>query len=165
MISLGATWCICKDGESDAALQKTLDYACGAGADCTPIHQNGACYNPNTVRGHCNYAVNSYFQKKGQAQGSCDFTGTASATTSDPSEPAPSATALLVVFILQVPAFLPNKSMSSEFNEMVLLRWGGSLKLCYGVEETGEAVVVGQIGLYSYGGGAFGSSVGLWEYV
>lgn len=94
MISLGATWCICKDGESDAALQKTLDYACGAGADCTPIHQNGACYNPNTVRGHCNYAVNSYFQKKGQAQGSCDFTGTASATTSDPSEPAPSATVI-----------------------------------------------------------------------
>ncbi|XP_058195625.1 PLASMODESMATA CALLOSE-BINDING PROTEIN 3-like [Rhododendron vialii] len=80
-----ATWCICKDGVSDAALQKTLDYACGAGADCTPIHQNGACYNPITVRGHCNYAVNSYFQKKGQAQGSCDFSGTASATTSDPS--------------------------------------------------------------------------------
>lgn len=75
---------------SDAALQKTLDYACGAGADCNPIHQNGACYNPNTIRNHCNYAVNSYFQKKGQAQGSCDFSGTASGTSSDPSEPLPS---------------------------------------------------------------------------
>ncbi|CAK9147975.1 unnamed protein product [Ilex paraguariensis] len=81
----GATWCACKEGLGDAALQKTLDYACGAGADCNPLHQNGPCYNPNTVKAHCNYAVNSYFQKKGQAQGSCDFSGTASVVTSDPS--------------------------------------------------------------------------------
>ncbi|KAA8541029.1 hypothetical protein F0562_024833 [Nyssa sinensis] len=80
-----ATWCICKEGMGDAVLQKTLDYACGAGADCTLIHQNGACYNPNTLRAHCNYAVNSYFQRKGQAQGSCDFSGAAAVTTSDPS--------------------------------------------------------------------------------
>ncbi|KAA8542544.1 hypothetical protein F0562_023696 [Nyssa sinensis] len=80
-----ATWCICKEGMGDAVLQKTLDYACGAGADCNFIHQNGACYNPNTVRAHCNYAVNSYFQKKGQAQGSCDFSGTAAVSASDPS--------------------------------------------------------------------------------
>ncbi|KAL2322110.1 hypothetical protein Fmac_026489 [Flemingia macrophylla] len=79
-----ANWCVCKDG-SDAILQKTLDYACGAGADCNPLHQNGPCFQPNTVRAHCNYAVNSYFQKKGQTQGSCDFAGTATVVTSDPS--------------------------------------------------------------------------------
>ncbi|KAL9326363.1 hypothetical protein ACSQ67_007008 [Phaseolus vulgaris] len=79
-----ATWCVCKDG-GDAILQKTLDYACGAGADCNPLHQNGPCFQPNTVRAHCNYAVNSYFQKKGQAQGSCEFAGTATVTASDPS--------------------------------------------------------------------------------
>ncbi|KAK6925099.1 X8 domain [Dillenia turbinata] len=78
-------WCVCKEGLSDSVLQKTLDYACGAGADCTLIHQNGACYNPNTVRAHCSYAVNSFFQRKGQAQGTCDFSGTASISTSDPS--------------------------------------------------------------------------------
>ncbi|XP_015572031.1 PLASMODESMATA CALLOSE-BINDING PROTEIN 3 [Ricinus communis] len=78
------TWCVCKEG-SDAVLQKTLDYACGAGADCGPIHSNGPCFQPNTVRAHCSYAVNSYFQKKGQAQGSCDFSGTATASTTDPS--------------------------------------------------------------------------------
>ncbi|TKY73312.1 PLASMODESMATA CALLOSE-BINDING PROTEIN 3 [Spatholobus suberectus] len=82
--SSSATWCVCKDG-SDAILQKTLDYACGAGADCNPVHQNGPCFQPNTVRAHCNYAVNSYFQRKGQAQGSCDFAGTATVTASDPS--------------------------------------------------------------------------------
>ncbi|XP_059443088.1 PLASMODESMATA CALLOSE-BINDING PROTEIN 3-like [Corylus avellana] len=80
-----ATWCVCKEGLSDAVLQKSLDYACGAGADCNPIHQNGPCYNPNSVRAHCSYAVNSYFQKKGQAQGSCDFAGTATVSASDPS--------------------------------------------------------------------------------
>lgn len=67
-------------------LQKTLDYACGAGADCGPIHQNGPCFNPNTVKSHCSYAVNSFFQKKGQSQGTCDFAGTAIVSASDPSE-------------------------------------------------------------------------------
>ncbi|EOY22060.1 Plasmodesmata callose-binding protein 3 [Theobroma cacao] len=80
-----ATWCVCKDNVGDASLQKTLDYACGAGADCNAIHSNGPCFNPNSVKAHCNYAVNSYFQKKGQAQGSCDFAGTATVTASDPS--------------------------------------------------------------------------------
>ncbi|XP_074564968.1 PLASMODESMATA CALLOSE-BINDING PROTEIN 2-like [Curcuma longa] len=80
-----AAWCVCKSDVSDTALQKTLDYACGAGADCSSIIQNGACYNPNTVRSHCSYAANSYYQRKGQAQGACDFSGTATLTTTDPS--------------------------------------------------------------------------------
>ncbi|MQL70691.1 hypothetical protein Taro_003019 [Colocasia esculenta] len=80
-----ASWCICRSELNSSALQKTLDYACGAGAECSPIHQNGACYNPNTVLAHCSYAANSYFQRKGQATGSCDFSGTATVTTTDPS--------------------------------------------------------------------------------
>ncbi|URD98397.1 X8 domain [Musa troglodytarum] len=81
-----AAWCICKPELADTALQKTLDYACGAGADCTPILQNGACYSPNTVKDHCSYAVNSYYQRKAQAQQACDFSGTATLTTTDPSK-------------------------------------------------------------------------------
>ncbi|GMJ05802.1 plasmodesmata callose-binding protein 3 [Hibiscus trionum] len=80
-----AVWCVCKDGVGETNLQRTLDYACGNGADCNPVHSNGPCYNPNTVKAHCNYAVNSYFQKKGQAQGSCDFSGTAAISSTDPS--------------------------------------------------------------------------------
>ena len=99
-IFVGANWCVCKDGLSDAVLQKTLDYACGAGADCGPIHQNGGCYNPNTVRAHCSYAVNSYFQKKGQAQGTCDFAGTASVATSDPSKPSQAIPLPLTFFVV-----------------------------------------------------------------
>lgn len=81
----GATWCVCKDGP-DTVLQKTLDYACGAGADCNPIHTNGPCYNPNSVKAHCSYAVNSYFQNKKEAQGTCDFAGAATISASDPSK-------------------------------------------------------------------------------
>ncbi|XP_062162442.1 PLASMODESMATA CALLOSE-BINDING PROTEIN 3-like [Alnus glutinosa] len=88
-----ATYCFCKDGLSDQALQKTLDYACGAGADCSPILQSGACYQPNTVKNHCDYAVNSYFQRKNQGQGTCDFSGTAS-----PSQTAPTVASASCVY-------------------------------------------------------------------
>ncbi|XP_074325629.1 uncharacterized protein LOC141663732 [Apium graveolens] len=81
--SSGANYCLCKDG-SDSVLQKNINYACGAGADCSAINQGGSCFNPNTVKDHCNYAVNSYFQKKGQASGSCDFSGTAILSSNPP---------------------------------------------------------------------------------
>ncbi|WOL16975.1 hypothetical protein Cni_G25763 [Canna indica] len=80
-----AAWCVCKPDASTTALQKTLDYACGAGADCNPILQVGACYNPNTVLAHCSYAANSYYQRNSQAQTACDFSGTAMLTSTDPS--------------------------------------------------------------------------------
>ncbi|CDY47016.1 BnaC02g42010D [Brassica napus] len=80
-----AAWCVCKTGLSDDVLQKTIDYACGNGADCNPTHPKAPCFNPDNVRSHCNYAVNSFFQKKRQASGTCDFSGTATPTNSDPS--------------------------------------------------------------------------------
>ncbi|XP_039035609.1 PLASMODESMATA CALLOSE-BINDING PROTEIN 3-like [Hibiscus syriacus] len=61
--SSNATYCLCKDEVGDQMLQKTLDYACGVGADCSAILQKGGCFNPDTVKDHCNYAVNSYFQR------------------------------------------------------------------------------------------------------
>lgn len=85
-VYIGATYCVCKDGLSESIYQKDIDYACGAGADCSAISSSGACYNPNTVKDHCNYAVNSYFQRKGQASGSCDFSGSATPTQSVPSK-------------------------------------------------------------------------------
>ncbi|GAB2220599.1 hypothetical protein Droror1_Dr00008260 [Drosera rotundifolia] len=79
-----ATYCLCKDGVGDATLLNALNYACGFGADCTAVQQGGSCYQPNTVKAHCDYAVNSYYQRKGQATGTCDFVGSASISTSPP---------------------------------------------------------------------------------
>ncbi|PIN11125.1 hypothetical protein CDL12_15939 [Handroanthus impetiginosus] len=80
-----ASYCICNSGLSDTALQRNIDYACGNGADCSAILQNGACYNPNTVRDHCNYAVNSYYQRRSASGASCDFQGTATLSQNPPS--------------------------------------------------------------------------------
>ncbi|XP_071731553.1 PLASMODESMATA CALLOSE-BINDING PROTEIN 3-like [Rutidosis leptorrhynchoides] len=80
-----ATWCVCKKGGNDKVLQMAIDYACGNGADCTQTHQGGRCYNPDTVIDHCNYAVNSYFQNKGQTPEACNFNGAAMVVTADPS--------------------------------------------------------------------------------
>ncbi|CAL5416704.1 unnamed protein product [Camellia sinensis] len=80
-----ATWCVTRSEASDQALQTALDYACGAGADCAPILSSGLCYLPNTLQSHASYAFNSYYQRRGNAPGSCDFSGTATVAGTDPS--------------------------------------------------------------------------------
>lgn len=70
----------------DSTLQKTLDYACGDGADCKPIQQSGACFSPDTVKAHCSYAVNSFYQRNNQNSQACVFSGTATLVTTDPSK-------------------------------------------------------------------------------
>lgn len=76
---------MCKKGGNDKVLQMAIDYACGNGADCTQTHQGGKCFNPDTVYDHCNYAVNSYFQAKGQTPEACNFNGAAMVVSTDPS--------------------------------------------------------------------------------
>ncbi|KAL6894035.1 hypothetical protein ACP4OV_008133 [Aristida adscensionis] len=78
-------WCVCRTDLPDAVLQKTLDYACGAGADCKPVLQGGACSAPDTVKAHCSYAVNSFYQRNNQNAQACVFSGTAALISSDPS--------------------------------------------------------------------------------
>ncbi|XP_059632165.1 PLASMODESMATA CALLOSE-BINDING PROTEIN 3-like [Cornus florida] len=80
-----ATWCVARSGVGAVALQTSLDYACGAGADCAPIQPSGLCYLPNTVEAHASYAFNSFYQRKAMAPGSCDFSGTSTLAGTDPS--------------------------------------------------------------------------------
>ncbi|GJN17579.1 hypothetical protein PR202_gb04658 [Eleusine coracana subsp. coracana] len=80
------SWCVCRSDATDTALQKTLDYACGHGADCGAVLPSGPCYSPVSVRAHCSYAANSYYQQNTGAKGAtCDFGGTANLTDTDPS--------------------------------------------------------------------------------
>ncbi|XP_010650340.1 major pollen allergen Ole e 10 isoform X2 [Vitis vinifera] len=81
----GASWCVARSDASEQGLQTALDYACGSGADCTPIQTSGLCYLPNTLQAHASYAFNSFFQRKSMAPGSCDFAGTANIARTDPS--------------------------------------------------------------------------------
>lgn len=85
IVEVQALWCVARSDASDQALQTALDYACGAGADCTPIVSNGLCFLPNTLQAHASYAFNSYFQRKNMAPGSCIFAGTATIAKTDPS--------------------------------------------------------------------------------
>ncbi|KAG2319914.1 hypothetical protein Bca4012_053843 [Brassica carinata] len=83
--SSSAIYCLCKDGIGEKELQTAIDYACGSLADCNPIHDNGPCYQPNNIKSHCDWAVNSYFQKAAQVSGSCVFSGTATTSQNPPS--------------------------------------------------------------------------------
>ncbi|CAJ1939148.1 unnamed protein product [Sphenostylis stenocarpa] len=80
-----ASWCVARSDASNDALQTALDYACGAGADCLPLQSEGLCFLPNTIQAHASYAFNSYYQRRARAPGSCDFAGTGTIATSDPS--------------------------------------------------------------------------------
>ncbi|KAL2343340.1 hypothetical protein Fmac_004625 [Flemingia macrophylla] len=85
VVGQGETWCVARSDATTEALQTALDYACGAGADCFPLQPEGLCFLPNTIQAHSSYAFNSYYQRRARAPGSCDFAGTATIATSDPS--------------------------------------------------------------------------------
>eukprot|EP00268_Persea_americana_P001218 TRINITY_DN103678_c0_g1_i1.p1 TRINITY_DN103678_c0_g1~~TRINITY_DN103678_c0_g1_i1.p1 ORF type:complete len:174 (-),score=24.05 TRINITY_DN103678_c0_g1_i1:255-776(-) len=82
----GTTWCVASAGASQGDLQNALDWACGLGmADCSAIQEGGACYEPDTLLSHASYAFNSYFQQNGNSDIACNFGGTATVTSRDPS--------------------------------------------------------------------------------
>ncbi|KAL9240109.1 hypothetical protein vseg_014367 [Gypsophila vaccaria] len=85
LVVVEGVWCVARSDASDAALQSGLDYACAAGADCTPLQQTGLCFLPNTLQAHASYAYNSFFQRNNMASGACEFSGTATLAKTDPS--------------------------------------------------------------------------------
>ncbi|XP_023531646.1 glucan endo-1,3-beta-glucosidase 4-like [Cucurbita pepo subsp. pepo] len=79
-------YCVAKDGADEDKLQDGLNWACGqGGANCAAIQQGRPCFLPNNITDHASYAYNDYYQKMHTAGGTCDFDGTATLTTIDPS--------------------------------------------------------------------------------
>ncbi|TQD83723.1 hypothetical protein C1H46_030723 [Malus baccata] len=83
--SSSTTWCVARSDASTQSLQTALDYACGAGTDCSPIQSDELCYLPNTIQAHASYAFDSYYERQAKAPGSCGFSGTATIAQTDPS--------------------------------------------------------------------------------
>lgn len=79
-------YCVAKSGADSDALQIALDWACGIGrANCTAIQPGQLCYEPDTVQWHASFAFDSYYQDNNRVDGSCDFNGVATVSTTNPS--------------------------------------------------------------------------------
>ncbi|KAJ4849560.1 hypothetical protein Tsubulata_045806 [Turnera subulata] len=81
----GKKWCVPRPDASDEALQANINYVCTQGVDCRAIQPGGACFNPNNVRSHASYLMNSYYQAHGAHDFNCDFARTGLLTTINPS--------------------------------------------------------------------------------
>ncbi|KAI3731556.1 hypothetical protein L1987_62745 [Smallanthus sonchifolius] len=80
------TYCVAREGVDRKMLQASLDWACGPGkVDCSAMVQGGPCYEPDTVAAHATYAFDAYYHRMAMAEGTCDFNGVATVTTTDPS--------------------------------------------------------------------------------
>ena len=80
-------FCVAKPNADPGKLQAGLDWACGqGGASCNAIQEGQPCYLPNTYQNHASYAYNDYYQRMHAAGATCDFDGTATTTTVNPSK-------------------------------------------------------------------------------
>ncbi|KAG6392709.1 hypothetical protein SASPL_146933 [Salvia splendens] len=80
------TYCAAKAGADEEDVQAALDWACGAGGvDCSALMEGQPCFEPDTLSAHATYAFDSYYQAMGRAEGSCDFNGVATITSTTPS--------------------------------------------------------------------------------
>lgn len=79
-------FCVAKSGADPSKLEDGLNWACGQGhANCSAIQAGQSCYYPDTVESHASYAYNDYYQRMRGAGGTCDFDGTATTSSVDPS--------------------------------------------------------------------------------
>ncbi|PKI46567.1 hypothetical protein CRG98_032909 [Punica granatum] len=84
----GKQWCVPKLGVSDQALQSNVNYICSQGINCQPVQAGGPCFEPNNLRSHASFLMNSYYQTKGLFPYNCDFAGTGMLTSTNPICPA-----------------------------------------------------------------------------
>ncbi|GKV03735.1 hypothetical protein SLEP1_g15986 [Rubroshorea leprosula] len=83
---LARQWCIMSPQASisDPNLADGISYACQF-ADCTSLGYGSSCGNLDAQR-NASYAFNMYFQTMNQSKDSCNFSGLAAISTTDPSQ-------------------------------------------------------------------------------
>lgn len=107
-----------KPGIPESELQSNLDYACGmTGIDCSPIQPGGPCFEPNTVASHAAYAMNILYQTAGRNPWNCDFSQTASLTSTNPSK-------FLLLILHQHFPTTPFEFLLIEHVSSCLVYWG-----------------------------------------
>ncbi|XP_023738702.1 glucan endo-1,3-beta-glucosidase 3 [Lactuca sativa] len=80
------TYCVAKKDADKKMLQAALDWACGPGkVNCSVMLQGEPCYEPDTVVAHATYAFDSYYHRMAMADGTCNFNGVATISTTNPS--------------------------------------------------------------------------------
>ncbi|PIN13494.1 Glucan endo-1,3-beta-D-glucosidase [Handroanthus impetiginosus] len=80
------TYCVAKESADKKMLQAALDWACGPGkVDCSALLQGQPCYEPDNVFSHASYAFDAYYHRMAMGDGTCNFNGVATITTTDPS--------------------------------------------------------------------------------
>ncbi|KAL7611662.1 hypothetical protein Lser_V15G06898 [Lactuca serriola] len=78
--------CVAMEGADKKMLQAALDWACGPGkVNCSALLQGQPCYEPDNVVSHANFAFDTYYHMMGRGEGTCDFNGVATLTSTDPS--------------------------------------------------------------------------------
>ncbi|KAJ3681220.1 hypothetical protein LUZ60_015709 [Juncus effusus] len=86
-VQKNAKWCVFVGGNvNETQLQEAVNYACGQGsAICNAVQNGGACFEPNSLSKHADWAFNSYWQQFRTIGGTCDFNGLAVLMSKDPS--------------------------------------------------------------------------------
>lgn len=80
------TFCVAREDADQKMVQAALDWACGPGkVNCSMMLQGEPCYEPDTVVAHATYAFDVYYHQMAMAEGTCDFNGVATISTTDPS--------------------------------------------------------------------------------
>lgn len=82
----GKVWCVVAKGVINMTeVGNAVTYACGQGnGTCDAIQPGKACYQPNSLVAHANYAFSSYWSQRRSIGATCYFNGVAVQTTKDP---------------------------------------------------------------------------------
>ncbi|KQK15551.1 glucan endo-1,3-beta-glucosidase 4 [Brachypodium distachyon] len=84
--ALRGMFCVANSSASHSALKQSLDWACGPGsANCSAIQPGQPCYKSDDIVAVASYAFNDYYHRTQTSGGTCNFNGTATISSTDPS--------------------------------------------------------------------------------